>query len=49
MTDDAGAARPELFGPDELHMNARGYKLWKALITPHLHAILGSSEPAPAK
>lgn len=46
MTDDAGAARPELFGPDELHMNAPGYKLWTALITPHLHAALGPSKPA---
>lgn len=27
-----GRARPELFGPDRLHLNARGYRLWRELI-----------------
>lgn len=49
MTNDEGAARGELFGPDELHMNPRGYKLWTQVITPHLHAILDEPKAAPAK
>ncbi|CAF4427428.1 unnamed protein product, partial [Rotaria magnacalcarata] len=24
--------RPELFGPDELHMNAEGYAIWTPLV-----------------
>lgn len=48
MTDDSGNARPELFGPDKLHMNATGYALWTAIITPHLHAILGEPRPKAA-
>ena len=48
MTNDLGAARPEIFGPDDLHMNPSGYKLWTALITPHLHAILDEPEADPA-
>ncbi len=31
-----GRPREELFGPDRLHLNASGYALWKAQITPHL-------------
>jgi lysophospholipase L1-like esterase len=31
-----GQARPELFGPDKLHMNAAGYELWKGIIAPLL-------------
>ncbi len=49
MTDDKGQARAELFGPDELHMNPSGYKLWTTLITPQLHAVLDASDMAQAK
>ncbi|MGI4751246.1 MAG: GDSL-type esterase/lipase family protein [Janthinobacterium lividum] len=28
--------RPELFGPDMLHMNAQGYQIWTKAIQPHL-------------
>ena len=30
-----GKPRPELFGPDALHMSKAGYDLWKQLITPY--------------
>jgi lysophospholipase L1-like esterase len=36
MLGSDGAPRAELFGPDRLHMNARGYALWKRLIAPEL-------------
>jgi len=31
-----GKTRPELFVSDMLHMNAKGYQIWKELIEPHL-------------
>jgi lysophospholipase L1-like esterase len=31
-----GTPRPELFGPDGLHMNRQGYELWKDLLAPEL-------------
>lgn len=31
-----GAPRADLFGPDGLHMNARGYALWTRVIAPEL-------------
>lgn len=36
MLDAEGMPRIELFGPDGLHMNARGYALWTRLIAPEL-------------
>jgi lysophospholipase L1-like esterase len=36
MLDDHGQPRPELFGPDMLHMNARGYAIWQQAIRPQL-------------
>lgn len=36
MVDTQGAPRPELFAADDLHLNARGYALWKDLIAPHV-------------
>lgn len=36
MLDAQGAARPELFVGDRLHMNADGYAIWKKLLTPLL-------------
>ncbi|MFY0599263.1 MAG: GDSL family lipase [Cyclobacteriaceae bacterium] len=32
MLDANGVARPELFIEDELHMNAKGYSIWKGVI-----------------
>jgi lysophospholipase L1-like esterase len=31
-----GKTRPELFVSDMLHMNEKGYKIWRELVTPHL-------------
>jgi len=36
MIGDDGKPRPELFKSDGLHLNAQGYKLWSALVLPHL-------------
>ena len=32
MLDPAGSPRADLFGPDRLHMNRDGYKLWASII-----------------
>lgn len=32
MLDAEGVARPELFTDDELHMNEKGYKIWKGVV-----------------
>jgi len=31
-----GLPKPEIFGPDKLHMNAEGYKLWTGIVEPYL-------------
>jgi lysophospholipase L1-like esterase len=36
MLDAEGKAREELFGPDRLHMNAKGYDLWTQVLAPYL-------------
>jgi lysophospholipase L1-like esterase len=36
MLDTSGKYRPELFGSDQLHMNAAGYAIWAKAITPYL-------------
>jgi lysophospholipase L1-like esterase len=36
MLDAQGAAREELFGPDRLHMNPKGYDLWTQVLAPYL-------------
>jgi lysophospholipase L1-like esterase len=36
MLDADGKAREELFGPDRLHMNAKGYDLWTQVLAPYL-------------
>jgi lysophospholipase L1-like esterase len=37
LTPD-GSPRPELFMPDMLHMNEKGYALWQSVIAPYLAA-----------
>lgn len=37
MLDADGRPRAELFGDDQLHMNARGYALWRGIVRPYLH------------
>lgn len=36
MLDAGGQPRPELFGDDGLHMNRRGYALWRGIVAPYL-------------
>ncbi|GAA3916720.1 SGNH/GDSL hydrolase family protein [Luteimonas lutimaris] len=36
MLDADGRPRAELFGNDQLHMNARGYALWRGVVAPYL-------------
>lgn len=36
MLGPDGQPRPELFGPDGLHMNRQGYNLWREVIAPYL-------------
>lgn len=36
MLDADGNPRPELFRPDQLHMNPAGYALWTKVLAPHL-------------
>ena len=31
-----GKPRSELFQPDKLHLNAQGYRVWQAVVAPHL-------------
>ncbi|MFT6866231.1 MAG: lysophospholipase L1-like esterase [Cyclobacteriaceae bacterium] len=35
MLNERGVARPELYLDDELHMNDKGYKIWKGIIRKH--------------
>jgi lysophospholipase L1-like esterase len=36
MLGKDGQPRPELFGPDKLHMNRAGYELWTKVVGPYL-------------
>ncbi|NQU24437.1 MAG: hypothetical protein HQ567_24410 [Candidatus Nealsonbacteria bacterium] len=36
MIGDDGKPRPELFKPDGLHLNEKGYELWSDLVRPYL-------------
>ena len=36
MLNPDGSPMAELFGPDKLHMNAKGYAIWQKEIEPHL-------------
>jgi|SRR5438105_10389820 len=36
MLGDDGKPRPEIYAPDRLHMNLKGYQLWTSLIRPYL-------------
>ncbi|MEM9859001.1 MAG: GDSL-type esterase/lipase family protein, partial [Bacteroidota bacterium] len=36
MLDTKGEIRPELYLEDELHINAKGYEIWKRIIKDHL-------------
>jgi lysophospholipase L1-like esterase len=36
MLNTDGKPIPEIFGDDSLHMNARGYDIWRKVIQPYL-------------
>jgi lysophospholipase L1-like esterase len=36
MLNERGEPREELFGPDRLHMNSKGYDIWTQVLAPHL-------------
>lgn len=36
MLNEHGTPRPELFLPDQLHLNAQGYALWQRIIAPYV-------------
>lgn len=36
MLDKNGLPDKSIFGPDELHMNAKGYAIWQKIIAPYL-------------
>lgn len=36
MLDKNGVPDKSIFGPDELHMNAKGYAIWQRIIKPYL-------------
>ena len=51
MVDADGRPRPELFGPDMLHLNRAGYALWRREISAHLGPLAdpsGTVAPTPA-
>ena len=37
MLGPDGLPRPEIFLADRLHMNARGYAIWREVVAPYLH------------
>jgi lysophospholipase L1-like esterase len=36
MLGEDGKPRPELYMPDNLHLNAKGYELWTSIVKPYL-------------
>ena len=37
MLGPDGQPKPDIFVADRLHMNAKGYAIWRAVVGPHLH------------
>ena len=46
MLDAAGNPRPELFGPDRLHMNDSGYALWSSIVGIYVQPPPGERGPS---
>lgn len=46
MLGTDGQPKPDIYIADELHMNARGYAIWKRLVADHLHSIEPPRFPA---
>ena len=36
MLGEDGLPKPDIFGPDQLHMNEKGYALWTEIVAPYL-------------
>lgn len=45
--DPMGAPKAEFFLADQLHLNERGYQVWKRLLGPYLDQVLHPSSPTP--
>ncbi len=43
MVNAIGGPRPEIFGPDNLHMNAKGYAIWKVEVDKALREMVPES------
>jgi hypothetical protein len=46
MLGDDGQPKPDIFLDDKLHMNARGYAIWKRVIGEHLKTLVSADAPA---
>jgi lysophospholipase L1-like esterase len=45
MMGDDGLPKPDIFVADKLHMNPRGYELWKGVVGAHLAKLLDAPKP----
>jgi lysophospholipase L1-like esterase len=45
MLGDDGLPKPDIFLPDRLHMNAKGYAIWKQVVGEHLRQIGAPTKP----
>lgn len=48
MLGDDGKPRPEIFSKDGLHMNEKGYELWRDIVGPYLGPVDPDKADAPA-
>jgi lysophospholipase L1-like esterase len=46
MMGDDGRPKPDIFLADNLHMNEKGYAIWKRVVGEHLKKIVPSDSPA---
>ena len=46
MMGDDGTPQPDIFVADKLHMNEKGYAIWKRVVGEHLMKIVPSDSPA---
>lgn len=49
MLNGAGQPRPELFGPDQIHLNGTGYRLWREIITRELGPTVARQDQTPGQ
>jgi lysophospholipase L1-like esterase len=46
MLGDDGQPKPDIFLDDKLHMNGRGYAIWKRVVGEHLKTLVSADAPA---